>query len=103
MDPAEGTQIRKIQKLIERSGEMHKGALEDEFIEIASSHQSSGIRRSAIVALRKLKSIKAPPLLISILTTEFENENLRESAIKALGEVGDEETVSILRELVLLC
>jgi len=60
-------------------------------------------RRSAIVALRRLGSKKVQPVCISILRSavddsEFrpESENLWETAIKTLGEVGDEEALKIL-------
>jgi len=39
--------------------------------------------------------------LLSILAGEHDNKNLRETAIKTLGEVGSEETLPILRRLAL--
>ena len=69
---------------------------EDWLLELAATHDNTAIRRSAIVTLRELGSQRVWPLLISILSTELSNENLRETAIKALGEVGGIETRLIL-------
>lgn len=44
------------------------------------------VRRSALVSLRERESRKTWPLLLSILATEQENQNLRETAIKSLGD-----------------
>ena len=73
---------------------------EEWLIELARTHESSKLRRSAIVRLRKLGSVKVRSLLIAILVSEHTNQNLRETAIKSLGEVGDEETLGLLRHIV---
>jgi len=59
---------------------------EEWLLALAKAHKSSAIRRSAIVALRKLQADTLWPALISILTIEH-NENLREIAIKALADI----------------
>lgn len=69
----------------------------DWLIELARSNESDFVRRSAIVGLRKLKVRKATPIFVSILATEMKNQNLRESALKALGEIGDENVVELLK------
>jgi hypothetical protein len=51
------------------------------------------------VSLRQIRSEKVWPILVSILASEHRNENLRETAIKTLGEVGTEETLTILRRI----
>jgi hypothetical protein len=73
--------------------------MESWLLELAESHESSAVRRSAIVSLRQLGSTKVWPLLISILASEHENQNLRETAIKTLGEVGSPEVLAILRKI----
>ena len=58
--------------------------------------ENPALRRSSIVALRRLESQLARPALIQLLMTEHANENLRESAIKALGILGQPEDIDLL-------
>lgn len=95
----EQLEFNELRDLIRKSGDSNITADEDWLIGIARFHKNDAIRRSAIVALRKIRSEKARPILISLLMTEFTNQNLRESAIKALGEIGNDETVRVLTEL----
>lgn len=82
-------------------------ALSDQFIRdlephlanVAKSHPRSDVRRSALVALRRIDSSILRELSLIILATEADNENLRETAIKNLGQVGAPEDLAILEEL----
>lgn len=69
-------------------------AYEDEQLEIASNNSSNGKRRSALVALRNMRSTKGRPLFLALLRDDGNNQNLRETAIKALGETGNEEDIA---------
>jgi hypothetical protein len=89
-----------LQAEIRATGQNNDIAREEWLLGLASDHASSAIRRSALVALRAMKSAKMWPLLIAILTTETKNQNLRETAIKALGEVGNEESLVVLRGIM---
>ena len=67
--------------------------------EVARLHHSSAVRRSAMVALREIGSPLVRTISLLILTHETKNENLRETAIKCLGEVGTKEDLELLKEL----
>jgi len=67
--------------------------------EVACLHGSSSVKRSAMVALREISSPLVRPISLLTLTHELENENLRETAIKCLGEVGTEDDLVLLQEL----
>lgn len=60
---------------------------------------SSSARRSALVRLSNMRSLETRPLILEILETVVSNQNLRETAIKALGEVGIEEDVILLCQI----
>lgn len=69
---------------------------ESDLLRIARTSPSSVERRSAIVKLRDIRSDAVRPLLLDIIAHERANQNLRETAIKALGEVGLEGDLSVL-------
>lgn len=76
-------------------------AYEDEQLEIASNNSSNGKRRSALVALRNMRSTKGRPLFLALLRDDGNNQNLRETAINALGETGNEEDIALLHAIAL--
>jgi hypothetical protein len=90
------TAHRQLLAQVRDAGNQRMQDREEWLLQLAESHESSAIRRSALVALRKLQSTKVWPILINILATEVDNENLRETAIKCLGEIGDRATEKIL-------
>ena len=67
--------------------------------EVARLHSSSFVRRSAIVALRDIKSPLVRPISLLLIAHEGDNENLRETAIKCLGDVGTAADLALLGEL----
>jgi TIR domain/HEAT repeats len=82
------------------AGQMRNHTQESELISLVQrSDENPALRRSAIVALRRIGSKDARPSLIQLLMTEHSNENLRESAIKALGVLGEQEDVELLKGL----
>lgn len=72
---------------------------EAKLVKIAKIDSSSSERRSALVRLRDMRSAETRPLILEILKTELSNQDLRETAIKALGDVGTEEDVALLRQI----
>src|SRR5262245_17900201 len=66
---------------------------------VAATHSSSFIRRSAMVALRDIGSPLLRPIALRVIATEADNQNLRETAIKSLGVVGTSDDLRILEEL----
>jgi HNH endonuclease/HEAT repeats len=76
-------------------------AHEDAQLEIASNDSSTGKRRSALVALRNMRSTKARPLFLELLQNDHSNQNLRETAIKALGEIGLADDIALLHAIAL--
>jgi hypothetical protein len=68
--------------------------------EIARLHHSAFVRRSAMVALRAIGSPLVRPISLLVLTHGEKNQNLRETAIKCLGDTGTEDDVRLLEELV---
>ncbi|MDQ2868836.1 MAG: HNH endonuclease [Verrucomicrobiota bacterium] len=72
---------------------------EEQLVHVAKHDPSSSERRSALVRLRDMRSAALRPLIIEILQTELTNQNLRETAIKALGDVGTEEDIPLLRSI----
>jgi hypothetical protein len=67
--------------------------------EVARLHKSSFVRRSAMVALRDIKSPLVRQISLLLIAHEEDNENLRETAIKCLGEVGTADDLALLAEL----
>src|SRR4051794_3727141 len=67
--------------------------------EVAKMHSSSFVRRSAMVALRDIGSSLVRPISLLTLAHEKKNQNLRETAIKCLGQVGTHEDVQLLEEI----
>jgi hypothetical protein len=67
--------------------------------EVARLHRSNSVKRSAMVALRDVSSPLVRSISLLTLTHGKGNENLRETAIKCLGEVGTEGDLEILQEL----
>lgn len=67
--------------------------------EVARLHPSTFVRRSAMVALRDIGSPLVRPISLLIIAHEEQNENLRETAIKCLGQVGIADDLALLQEL----
>ncbi|MCP4612183.1 MAG: TIR domain-containing protein [Planctomycetes bacterium] len=67
--------------------------------EVARMHPSQFVRRSSMVALRRISSSLVRPISLLIIAHENKNQNLRETAIKCLGEVGTEDDLALLKDL----
>jgi hypothetical protein len=61
---------------------------ESQLLRVAKGDGNSATRRNALVQLRDMRSDKLRPILLEIIHKETKNQNLRETAIKALGDVG---------------
>jgi hypothetical protein len=72
---------------------------ETQLLRVAKSHPNSAARRNALVQLRDMRSDKLRPILLEIIHKETKNQNLRETAIKALGDVGLEADLELLRQI----
>jgi len=72
---------------------------EADLLRTARTAANSADRRSAFVKLRDMRSEAARSVFIDTILHERSNQNLRETAIKALGEVGLPEDLELLRRI----
>lgn len=70
-----------------------------QLLRAAKSDPNGAVRRNALVQLRDMRSENLRPILLEIIQNEKRNQNLRETAIKALGDVGAEEDLELLRTI----
>ena len=90
--------FRALLREVIDAGDHRRYEEEDALVDLAWQHPSSAIRRSAMVSLRKLSSQKLWPIIHSVLALS-ENENLRETAIRSIGDIGDSNTCELLQNI----